>query len=191
MGPMDVPDDEPAGAEEQAAAAALAARLDASASLLTADAAGPEVDELAELALVIRAGVGSGGALAAPTQRRIVEAALGHAMRLEAGAPVASLSAARARRRGPVVVAIGAALAAAAGVVLAVRLGGSPAPRPTVAVAPVPVPVPATWRARPTDALVGEIAPGAADRADARIDLIFGDRMAAFRERTLAVGGAR
>ncbi len=184
----ELPDDPdaPASVEEQAAAAALASRLESSTSL----APHVDVDDLATLAAVIRASAGAPVALANDVQRRVVEGALTRAM----PGGVTSIAEARARRsRRPVVYALGGAIAAAAGVLLAIRLGGVP----TVPVPPpmqakvAAAPVPASWHPRPADALVGEIAPAAADQAGARIDLIFGDRMAAFRERTLAPTRAR
>ena len=162
-------------------------------------AAAPVIDEALMVALAQAAGGDSGGAqLRTMSGTLVIAPGCGVGIGIGAMGDAPSSVRSRSVRSMSAVISSCAAIASGPSSVdgsaltgaLAIRLGGAPTARPTrpeVATAPVP----ASWHPRPADALIGEIAPTAADQAGARIDLIFGDRMAAFRERTLAPARAR
>ena len=136
---------------------------------------------LLEVATVIRAASGS-LPLAPGVQRSIVE----DAMRQAIGEPrptgdAIPIARARNRRWLPWTISGAASLVAAAAIALLVMR----APKP---VAPATASVPATWKSRPSDALIGPIARERAGDAAARLDYIFADRLDAYRERRFASG---
>lgn len=179
--------DAPISDEEVAAAAALASGLGAGA----AQVASVEQAELLALATTIQA-VHGRLELDPLARSQIVERALAQAVGGHAAAPaVADQLAARrgsGRRAVGPLAALGAALAVAAALIIFVG-GRRPAATPTAATAVAPASVPASWRSRPSDALVGEITPATSTAAADRIGVIFRDRMDAFRARSLAGGG--
>jgi hypothetical protein len=179
--------DAPISEAEAAAAAAFGVSLDAASTPLVAVPA--PADELRALAVAIQAVHGK-LELDAPTRTAIVESALARAVGGTMPAPADQLAARRARRASAVapLAALGAALAVAAGLVVMLGSRGTAPVAPPVA-ASAPAPIPASWRSRPTDALVGEIGEAARAGAADRVGLIFRDRMDAFRARSLAGGG--
>lgn len=151
---------------------------------------------LLEVATVIRAAARP-PELGAARTRSIVEAALATAIERRGGGrmsdpslsvpDVVPIGRARARRAAPWIIAgVSSAIAAAAVVMLLLRPAGVPVRDDGARAAAVP----AHLRSRPADPLIGVIpaAPSldAAQRAAVtRIDTIYADRLAGFRERTL------
>lgn len=186
-GPVPGPDDPPTAAERAHARGfgdlvdkVLAGR--APAALPTDDRA------LLEVATAIRA-ASRPIELPAARTRAVVEGALAQAIERRAGggaatpaAPVVDLAARRARRRVLPWALAGAATALAAAA-LALLLIGRDRPGAT---GPVTAEVtPLHQRSRPTDPLIGRIPRERAGEAAARLDVIYADRMAGYRERSL------
>jgi hypothetical protein len=178
------PDAEPT-ASEKAHAKTFADLVDRALTGRTPPAMSADDRALLEVATVIRAASGN-VPLAPGKQRSIVEDALRQAV---GGNPttsmpgVTAITSARSRRLPWVIAATSSLVAAAAIVMLLVRT-------PKQA-APVATEVPATWKSRPTDALIGAIPREQAGAASARIDTIFADRRDGYRERRLSRGGKR
>jgi hypothetical protein len=184
-GPVPDPDAEPTSAE-LAHARRFAELVEKTLAGRTPPAMSADDRALIEVATVIRA---THGNLALPPARQaaLVEDALRQAVGAgpAAGAAVAPIAQARARRWAPWIVAGASALVAAAALaVLWLRPG---APSDTV---PIGVAAPIEWKSRPADALIGPIARDHAGDASARIDAIFADRLDGFRARRLARRGA-
>jgi len=152
---------------------------------------------LLEVATVIRATHG-GLPLAPSKQHSVVEEALrlaiggGNAATSLAGAPVIPIK----RRWLPWAVASTTSLVAAAAIVLLVIRKPPVQVQPNVPTASIPL----EWKSRPTDALIGRIssecsgpaiecAKQATVSTSARIDTIFSDRLAGYRDRRF--GGKR
>lgn len=172
-----------------------------------APAAVPAEDRaLLEVATVIRAATRPAD-LGAVKTRSIVESALAAAIERKGGGGGSRLSdpsmpvqgvvpigRARARKLAPWIVAgVTSAVAAAAIVMLLVRPASTPGGAVTAPVAAAPLP--AHLRSRPADPLIGVIvaAPTLDDAGAAtvqRIDTIYADRLAGYRERRLS-GRAR
>ena len=186
LGPIPEPDAAPTAAE-RAHAKTFAELVDKTLAGRVPPAVSAEERALLEVATVIRAA--SGGLPLAPSrQRSIVEDALRQAV----GEPSASLDAvpisslswrARNRRWVPWAIASTSSLVAAAAIALLVLRTPKPAP-PQAATASVP----ASWKSRPTDALIGPIARERAGDASTRLDYIFADRLDAYRERGFTRG---
>lgn len=140
---------------------------------------------LLEVATVIRAASGN-VELAAAKQRSIVEDALRQAVGGTAAATSGSVvPIARARRRWvPWAVATASTMVAAAAVLLLWLRGAERVEAPK----PVAQPTPVHWTPRPADPLIGPISRDRAGDAVTRIDAIYADRLAGYRERTLARG---
>jgi hypothetical protein len=156
---------------------------------------------LLEVATVIRAASG-GMPLAQSKQRSLVEDALRQAV---GGTPSTSLSntpvvslESRRKRAVPWVVASVATLVAAAAIVLLVIR------KPQIMTVPgtAQVEIPEQWKSRPTDPLIGRIsheckqsaldcAKDATVKASSRIDHIFADRLAGYRDRRFARRGGK
>ncbi|MEO8699512.1 MAG: hypothetical protein ABI867_05685 [Kofleriaceae bacterium] len=187
--PIPEPDAEPTAAE-RAHAKAFAELIDktfAGASLPPAMSADDRA--LVEMATVIRAATG-GLELAASKQSSIVEAALRQAIGGNASKSlpgVTPIGSARSRKRFiPWVVAATATLVAVAAILMLWLRTPTQVERPVAA-----RDVPTSWRSRSADSLIGEIKrPQAAD-ASARIDTIFADRLAGYRDRRLTRGGGK
>jgi hypothetical protein len=141
---------------------------------------------LLEVATVIRATHGS-LELAPARRTAVVEDALRQAIGAgsAAGAAVAPIARARARRWAPWIVAGASSLVAAAALaVLWLRPAEPTGPRPIARRA-----LPIEQTSRPADALIGPIARDRAGDASARIDAIFADRLDGFRARRLTRRG--
>jgi hypothetical protein len=143
---------------------------------------------LLEVATVIRAAHGN-AELGASRTRSIVEDALRQAV---GGATsgtsgnVTSIETARSRRWAPWVIAGASAVVAVAALLLFwLRPAPHVAPRATAQQIPV------QWKSRPTDDLIGPIAPERVGDASTRIDTIFADRLDGYRDRTLAGRGRK
>ncbi len=200
--PVPGPDDL-AGAAEKARARAFGDLIDKVLAGRAPAAVPAEERALLEVATVIRAAARP-VELGAARTRSVVEAALATAIERKGGGPTLSDPAMtvpgvvpldRARRaRGLVpwiTAGVATAVAAAAVALLLARPASPPAPAAPVATAPVAEHL----RSRPADPLIGVIAPApsleaAAGATVVRIDTIYADRLAGFRERTLA-GAAR
>jgi hypothetical protein len=183
--PVPEPDVEPSAAE-RAHARRFSELVDKTLAGRTPAAMSADDRALLEVATVIRAASGN-AVLPASQQKHAVEAALRQAVGGGgASSSVVPITRGRARRWAPWMAAATAALVAAAAVV-ALWLRGP------ARVVRVEARVPATWKSRPSDAVVGEIrrerdAAASAREASARIDTIFADRLDGFRERRLAGG---
>ncbi len=193
--PMPAPDDV-ADAAEKARARAFGDLIDKVVAGRPPAAVPADERALLEVATVIRAATRP-VELGAARTRSVVEAALATAIERKGGgsrltdpslpvAGVVPLARVRARRLAPWFIAgVTSAVAAAAVLVLVLR----PAPSRDVEAAPPPV---ATHlRSRPADALIGVIARApsldvAGGATVSRIDTIYADRLAGFRERTLS-----
>jgi hypothetical protein len=197
-GPVLAPDAEPSAAERARASAFAQLVDDALRGRSPPPAMSADDRALLEVATVIRAG--TGGLPLSPARRdALVEGALrqaiagpGAARRGAAAPPAPSAGSApavaidrgRARRWAPWVVASASALVAAA----AVLVGWLRAPAaPPARAADVPV----AWTSRPADPLIGPIAADRSGDAATRLDYIFADRLAGYRERRLTRRGAR
>jgi hypothetical protein len=140
---------------------------------------------LLEVATVIRAATGK-AELPAAKRTSIVEDALRQALG-GAGATTRSggiVPIERARKRWvPWTIAATSTLIAAAAILLLwLRAPGR------VHVPEDVAQMPAHWKSRPADALIGPITPDRVGDASMRIDSIYADRLAGYRERTLARG---
>lgn len=150
---------------------------------------------LLEVATVIRASQRPVELGAAKT-RSIVESALATAIERRGGGRlsdpsisvpgVVPIARAKARRAPWVIAGVTSLVAAAAVALLLARPAPRVAPPDTATAAAVPV----HHRSRPADALIGVIAPApsleqASGATVSRIDTIYADRLAGFRERTL------
>ena len=179
--PVPEPDAEPTAAE-RAHARSFADLIDkAIAGRAVPPALSTDDRALLEVATVIRAASG-GLPLAPSTQRGIVEDALRQAIG-EPHRDVVPISRARQRRWVPWTVAGTTSVVAAAAIALLWLRAPKPAP-----VAPATASVPATWKSRPSDALIGPIDRDHVRDASARLDYIFADRLDAYRERRFARG---
>lgn len=199
------PDSEPTAAE-RAHAKAFADLLDKTlASGRMPPAMSADDRALLEVTTVIRA-THSQLDLSPSKSRSLVEDALRQAIgggnaatSLSSGAPVTPIK----RRWLPWAVAGTATLVAAAAILLLIirrpKIVEVQAPTAQVDVAP---PVPEHWKSRPTDALIGPIdsecngpaldcARTATVKASARIDTIYSDRLAGYRDRRFARRGKR
>lgn len=180
-GPVPDPDAEPTVAE-RARAKTFADVLDKTLTGRSPAAMSADDRALLEVATVIRAA--SGGLELAPSKvRSIVEASL---RQVVDGGAIASSSSpptpiARARRRWVPWTIASASTAIAAAAVLLLWLRTSSGFEPAG--------IPTTWRSRPADPLIGEIKRAHAADASARIDTIFADRLAGYRDRRLSRGG--
>jgi len=180
LGPIPDPDAAPTAAE-RAHAKTFAELVDKTLAGRPPAAMSTEDRALLEVATVIRAASG-GMALAPATQRTIVEDALRQAIG-EPHRDVVPISRARQRRWVPWTVAGTTSVVAAAAIALLWLRAPKPAP-----VAPATASVPATWKSRPSDALIGPIDRDHVRDASARLDYIFADRLDAYRERRFARG---
>ena len=178
LGPIPDPDAAPTAAE-RAHAKTFAELVDKTLAGRPPAAMSTEDRALLEVATVIRAASG-GLPLAPSTQRGIVEDALRQAIG-EPHRDVVPITRARDRRWVPWTVAGTASLVAAAIAMLWLR---APRPAPVAAATSVP----ATWKSRPSDALIGPIDRDHVRDASARLDYIFADRLDAYRERRFARG---
>ena len=182
--PVPEPDAEPSAAE-RAHARAFAELIDKMGSGRTPPPAMSADDRaLLEVATVIRAA--SGGLELAPSRARaLVEASLrqavdGRASPSSSATPIAS---ARSRRRlVPWAIAATSTLVAAAAVLVLWLRAPHVQQLPTAE-------TPISWRSRSADPLIGEIKSAHAADASARIDTIFADRLAGYRDRRLSRGG--
>ena len=180
LGPIPDPDAAPTAAE-RAHAKTFAELVDKTLAGRPPAAMSTEDRALLEVATVIRAASG-GMALAPAMQRTIVEDALRQAIG-EPHRDVVPITRARSRRWVPWTVAGTSSLVAAA----AIALLWLRAPR-SAPVAPATASVPATWKSRPSDALIGPIDRDHVRDASARLDYIFADRLDGYRERRFARG---
>jgi hypothetical protein len=181
------PDAEPTAAE-RAHAKAFAELLDKTFAGQALPPAMSADDRAAiEMATVIRAASG-GLELAASRRSSIIEDALrgaiGASGTLASGATPITAARASRKRLLPWAVAATSTLVAVAAILL---LWLRPSPRPIDP--PRAASIPASWRSRPADPLIGEIKRAQAADASARIDTIFADRLAGYRDRRLARGG--
>ncbi|MEZ4368522.1 MAG: hypothetical protein R2939_19920 [Kofleriaceae bacterium] len=188
------PDDD-VDASEAAAAARFAELLAQTADGRLPPAMTAEERGLLEQAVEIRAGASEAArarlALTPARGRAVVDRALRAAVG-EVEAPADALAARRERRSARAVGLAAVAVATAAIAVLAIRAGGTRRPVPEAPeAATATAPLPTAWRARSADPLVGRIEPAASGEAAARLDVIFADRLAGFRDRRLTPGGAR
>jgi hypothetical protein len=208
--PTPAPDDVADGAEK-ARARAFGDLIDKVIAGKAPAAVPAEERALLEVATVIRAAtrpVELGGA----KTRSIVESALATAIeRKGGGGParltdpsvpvpgVVSIGRARAKRWAPWIIAGVTSAVAAAAIAMLIARPAAPAQPSTTATAQ-PAPLDAHLRSRPADALIGVIAsaPSLEDAGGAamtRIDTIYADRLAGYRDRTLSgrrhSGGAR
>jgi hypothetical protein len=188
------PDAEPTAAE-RAHAKAFADLVDKTvASGRLPPAMSADDRALLEVATVIRAASG-GMQLAQSKQRSVVEDALRQAM--GGGTAATSLSTTpvvelRKRRWLPWTIAGTASLVAAAAIVMLVIR------KPTVITTPVAAEVPMHWKSRPADPLIGRIsnecdkqsalecAKEATVKTSSRMDQIYADRLAGYRDRQFA-----
>lgn len=201
LGPLPAPD-APADAGEKARARSFGELVD---KLLTGrtPAAVPAEDRgLLEVATALRAAVRP-VELNAGKQRSIIEAALATAIERRGGggggprltdpsitaaaAGVVPLRGPRWRRAAPWAIA-GVTSAVAAAAVAILIAGRRPPPPPPVAAQPT---LPTHWRSRPADPLIGAIAREASGDALGRIETIYADRLAGYRERTFERPGLR
>jgi hypothetical protein len=161
---------------------------------------------LLEVATVIRAATRPVD-LGAVKTRSIVESALATAIERKGGGGPARLTDpsvpvpgvvpighARAKRLAPWIIAGATSLVAAAAIALLLMRPAAPAQQSADRTPPRPLP--AQLRSRPADPLIGVIAraPSLDDAGGAtmmRIDTIYADRLAGYRERTLSAGGAK
>lgn len=136
---------------------------------------------LLEVATVIRASHGN-AELGAAKRRSIVEDALRQAVGGAASSTSGNVTPiARARsRRAPWIIAGVSTLVAAAAILLFWLRDPAPAP-----FAPETAQVPTSWKSRPADPLIGRISPELSGDAGTRIDTIFADRLAGYRETTV------
>ncbi len=195
LGPLLAPD-APADAGERARARAFGELVD---KVLTGrpPAVVPAEDRaLLEVATALRAAVRP-VELAATKQRSIIEGALATAIERRGGGAglhltdrsIAVMSAAaprrepRWRRAAPWMVA-GASTLVAAAAIATLLIGRRPAATP-IARAPE-ASLPAQWRSRPADPLIGAIPREASGDALGRIETIYADRLAGYRERHFA-----
>jgi hypothetical protein len=184
--PVPEPDAEPTAAE-RAHAKAFADLIDkAIAGRALPPAMSADDRALLEVATVIRAASG-GLELAAARQSALVEDALRQAIGGNAsaslGGGVTPITSARSRKRFiPWAIAATATLVAAAAILMLWLRTPKQIDRPIAE-------VPASWRSRPADPLIGEIKRTQAGDASARIDTIFADRLAGYRDRRLSPGG--
>lgn len=184
--PVPEPDAEATAAEKKRAKA-FAELVDKAIAGRTPPALSADDRALLEVATVIRATSGA-LELAATKQRSLVEDALRQAVGGNAATSLSTtpISAARARKQWVpwAVAAMSTAVAAAAVMMLWLR-------KP----APVPGPdarIPTEWKSRPADPLIGPIARERAGDAGARLDYIFADRLAGYRDRRwFNPGGSR
>ncbi len=185
LGPIPEPDAAPTAAE-RAHAKTFAELVDKTLAGRVPPAVSAEERALLEVATVIRAA--SGGLPLAPSrQRSIVEDALRQAVgEPSASMDVVPISRARNRRWVPWSIAGASSLVAAAAIALLALRTPKPAP-----VQPATAAIPASWKSRPSDALIGPIARERAGDAAARLDYIFADRLDAYRERGFARAGAK
>ncbi|HEY5920468.1 MAG TPA: hypothetical protein VIV11_02300 [Kofleriaceae bacterium] len=139
---------------------------------------------LLEVATVIRAASGK-AELSAQKRSSIVEDALRQAVG-GAGAGVSGsvVPIERARRRWVPWAVAGASALVAVAAVLLLWLRGVPADR-GIAVGPQP---PTNQTSRPADPLIGPISRDRVGDASTRIDMIYADRLAGYRDRQLARG---
>lgn len=141
---------------------------------------------LLEVATVIRA-TSREVPLAPANQRALIEDALRQAVGVGAagasGGAIAPIERARARRAPWLIAGASAAVAAAAIAVLWFR--------PPQAAAPAAAALPASWTSRPADPLIGPIPRERAGDASTRLDYIFADRLASFRERRMSSRGGK
>lgn len=176
------PDAEPTAAE-RAHAKTFAELVDKTLAGRTPAAMSTDDRALLEVATVIRA-TSRDVPLAPANQRALIEDALRQAVGVDApAAAVAPIERARARRTPWLIAGASAAIAAAALVLLWLRAPQPMAPAPAAAAA-----MPANWTSRPTDPLIGPIPRERAGDASARLDYIFADRLAGFRERRMSTG---
>jgi hypothetical protein len=186
---------DPADPAEEAHARAFGDLIDKVLAGRSPAAVPAEDRALLEVATVIRAAARP-PELGTSKTRSIVESALATAIERRGGGRltdpsvpvpgVVPIAQARARRAAPWVVAgVTSAIAAAAVVLLLLQPARKVAPpEPTAAV------VPTHLRSRPADPLIGVIPPApsldaASGGVVSRIDTIYADRLAGFRERTL------
>lgn len=183
-GPVPAPDAEATPAE-RAHAKTFADLVDKTLAGRTPPAMSADDRALLEVATVIRAASGN-VELAAVKRRSIVEDALRQAVGGAAAATSGSVvPIARARRRWvPWAVAAASTMVAAAAVLLLWLRGADRVHAPQ----PVAQPTPVHWTPRPADSLIGPISRDRAGDAATRIDAIYADRLAGYRERTLARG---
>ena len=188
--------DDVADAAEKAHARAFGDLIDKVMAGRTPSAVPAEDRALLEVATVIRA-ASRPVELGAARTRSIVEAALGTAIERRGGSTrltdpslpvpgVVPIGRARARRVAPWVIAGVTSVVAVAAVALLLLRPAAPAPEAPATAAVTPI----HQRSRPADPLIGVIAAtpsldGASRAAVSRIDTIYADRLAGFRERTL------
>jgi hypothetical protein len=188
--------DDVADAAEKARARAFGDLIDKVMTGRSPAAVPAEDRALLEVATVIRAGLGARPVeLGSSKTRSIVEAALATAIERRGGGRlsdpslsvpgVVPIARARARRAPWVIAGVTSVVAAAAVALLLARPAEHAAPP-----APTAATVPVHHRSRPADALIGVIAPAssldlASGATVSRIDTIYADRLAGFRERTL------
>lgn len=178
-GPVPDPDAEPTAAE-RAHAKTFADLVDKTLAGRTPPAMSADDRALLEVATVIRAAHGN-VELGAAKQRSLVEDALRQAVGDAPAqkADVTPIARGRARGWAPwAVAATSMVVAAAAIAMLWLRT-------PAQVIVREPAPVPVSWKSRPADALIGPIDPAKAGDAVSRIDTIYADRLAGYRERTL------
>ncbi|HVK76203.1 MAG TPA: hypothetical protein VM734_22910 [Kofleriaceae bacterium] len=202
LGPIPGPD-APADAGEKTRARAFGDLVDKVLAGRTPAAVPAEDRALLEVATALRAAVRP-VELPAARQRAVVEAALATAIERRGGGgggprltdpsiavagDVVPLRRARARRLAPWIVA-GVSSAVAAAAIALLVLGRAPQ-APAAPQAAQAAPLPAHLRSRPADALIGAIPGEASGDALGRIDTIYSDRLAGYRERTLGRAPAR
>jgi len=187
-GPVPEPDAE-ASAAERAHAKTFAELVDKTLAGRMPAAMSADDRALVEVATVIRA---ASGEVELPVARR--HAAVEDALRQAVGGAGSAATTAgaiaklpRTRRWAPWAVAGASSLVAAAALAM-LWLRAPRVVEHVVPAAPREAQVPASWRSRPSDALVGRIERDRAGDAATRIDTIFADRLDGYRERRL-VGG--
>ncbi len=182
-GPVPAPDAEATPAE-RAHARTFADLVDKTLAGRTPPAMSADDRALLEVTTVIRAASGN-VELAASKRRSIVEDALRQAVGGAGGSVSSIVPLSRARRRWVPWAIAGTSTLVAAAAVLMLWLGGA---EKQPAQGEVAQPTPVHWKVRSADALIGPISPDRAGDAATRIDTIYADRLAGYRERTLARG---
>lgn len=186
-GPVPDPEAEPTAAE-RAHAKTFAELVDKAFAGRPPAAMSTDDRALLEVATVIRA-TSREVPLAPANQRALIEDALRQAVGVGAagasGGAIAPIERARARRWMPWTIAGASAAVAAAAIALLWLRAPEPAP-PAAAAA-----LPATWTSRPADPLIGPIPRERAGDASTRLDHIFADRLAGFRERRMNSRGGK
>jgi hypothetical protein len=183
------PGDE-ASAAERSSARAFGDLIDKALAGRTPPAMAAGDRELLEVATIIRS-VAHPAELPAVRASALVDGALRQAVGDRPASftnpdGVVPLAARRKSNKLPwVMTAVSTAIAAAAVTMLLVK-NRQPAPIVAPPSPMVVTEVPDHWRSRPSDELIGAIAPEDSGNAGTRIDAIYADRLNGFRERTLA-----